>query len=187
MSLYHEKAVMGVHVDRSKTQMQSTHLPLPNALMENASDVSLVSTEPATTPTAEYDPTSQHPFSAFYSHPTTRTSFEQHMSESKTHIQVYDHDLEAASQTFSSSDIPRTTKECSGKSGMKRSSKANLCMKKNTSRSPLRGLSRKQKLWVKILIAMVVVGAAVGIGIGISRAVGAGVWKSKNSQTKIPS
>lgn len=53
--------------------------------------------------------------------------------------------------------------------------------------SPLRGLSKNQKLWAKIIIALVVIGAAVGIGIGISKAVGAGVWKNANSQGKIGS
>lgn len=44
-------------------------------------------------------------------------------------------------------------------------------------------LTKRQKLLVQILIALVVVGAAVGVGVGISRAVGGGVW-SGNGQTK---
>lgn len=46
----------------------------------------------------------------------------------------------------------------------------------------LNGLTKKQKLVVKILIAIVVIGGMVGIGLGISKAVGGGIWKS-NDQT----
>ena len=49
----------------------------------------------------------------------------------------------------------------------------------------MRRLTRRQRIWVKILIALIIVGAAVGIGVGVSRAVGSGVWKNINSQTKI--
>ena len=41
----------------------------------------------------------------------------------------------------------------------------------------LERLSAQQRFWLKVVVALVVVGAAVGIGVGISRAVGAGVWK----------
>ena len=49
------------------------------------------------------------------------------------------------------------------------------------------GLDRKTKIWVKVLIALLVVGAAVGVGVGISRAVGGGVWKKGNDNTPISS
>lgn len=42
-------------------------------------------------------------------------------------------------------------------------------------------LDKKTRMWVKVLIALIVVGAAVGVGLGISRAVGGGVWKNKHS------
>jgi len=41
------------------------------------------------------------------------------------------------------------------------------------------GLSRKQKMWMKILVGLLVVGLAIGLGVGISRAVGGGVWGKK--------
>lgn len=43
------------------------------------------------------------------------------------------------------------------------------------------GMDKKKALWIKVLIAFVVVGAAIGVGVGISRAVGGGVWKNKNT------
>lgn len=41
-------------------------------------------------------------------------------------------------------------------------------------------LSKPARMWVKVLLAMLLVGAAVGVAIGISKAVGGGVWR--NSQ-----
>lgn len=186
MSSNEEKPIIGAQVVSPQLYPQSANLPVPNSLMNGYSTTSLTASDQGTTPAEEYDSASQHPFSAFYSHPTTRTSFEQHRSESKTQIQVYEQDLEAGSQNFSSSDIPRPTKECTVGTGKRQGAKSNLCMQQKKRWSPLRNLNKKQKLIVKILIGLLVLGAAVGIGIGISRAVGAGVWKNNNSQTQIP-
>ena len=123
------------------------------------------------TPGGEYDPTSTNPFSAFYCHPTTRTSFEQLKSESNVRIQVYEADLEAG-HSRKSLDPSRKSKECSMKAG-------------RNGWNPMRKLNKRQKLWAKLLIALLIVGAAVGLGIGISKAVGAGVWKSANEQAPI--
>ncbi|SLM36236.1 hypothetical protein LPUS_00567 [Lasallia pustulata] len=137
------------------------------------------------TPSEEYDPTSTHPFSAFYLHPTTRTSFEQLKSASKTHIAVYTHDLESGILARASSEPPRSTKECTVWPGRRQLEEKSLLMKKSRGCSPWRDLSKKQKLWARIFIALIIIGAAVGIGVGISKAVGGGVWKSSNSQTPI--
>lgn len=185
MSSNVEKPIIGAQVLSPHLHSHSTNLPIPNSPFNGSSTSSLITNDQGVTPLEEYDSNSQHPFSAFYSHPTTRTSFEQHKSESKSHIKVYEQDLEAGSQTFSSSDIPRPTKEYLG-TETRKGAKKNLCTQQNNGWSPLRRLNKKQRLSVKILICLVVVGAAVGIGIGISRAVGAGVWKNNNSQTKIP-
>ena len=108
----------------------------------------------------EYDPTSRNPCSPFYSHPTTRTSFEQQKNESMTNIRIYEHDLEAGSHVV----IP-TKKE--RKASSESIVKKDLCCQKR-SRNPMMRLSKRQRLWVKILIAFIVVGAAVGLGIGIA-------------------
>lgn len=47
------------------------------------------------------------------------------------------------------------------------------------------GLNKKTKIWIKLLIAFIVVGTAIGVGLGISRAVGGGIWKS-NSNSNAP-
>jgi len=46
-------------------------------------------------------------------------------------------------------------------------------------------LSKKQRLWTKILIALLVVAFAIGVGIGISKAVGGGVWAGDSRQEPI--
>jgi hypothetical protein len=43
------------------------------------------------------------------------------------------------------------------------------------------GLSKPARIWAKVVLAALLVGAAVGIAIGISRAVGGGVWKSSQA------
>ena len=108
----------------------------------------------------EYDPTSTNPCSAFYSHPTTRTSFEQQKTESKTNIRIYEHDLESGSQVVV--PMKRESKALVEKIGKK-----DLCCQRR-SFNPMRRLSKKQKIWVKMIIALVIIGAAVGLGLGIA-------------------
>ena len=185
MSL-NEKPTIGAEVVKSQTQTKPTYLGLEKPSLDNTSAQSLASTaDQPRTPTEEYDPTSSHPFSAFYSHPTTRTSLEQHQSESKVNIKIYEQDLEVGSRIVASSDIPRTKKDCTVWPGRHQLLEKRMKMEKNRECNPMRNLSKKQKLWIKILIAMVIVGAAVGLGIGISKATGSGVFKTTNSETAI--
>lgn len=182
---FNEKTTAGAHIIQSDFPPKSTLLTLPESASNNASsNTSLAPSYEQATPTEEYDSTSHHPFSAFYSHPITRTSLEQLKSESKDHLRVYEHDLEAGSQTFSSSESSRPTKGCDGPCRTK-TSHQNLCVQPRKRWSPFRNLSKTQILLVKILIALFIVGAAVGIGIGVSKAVGVGVWKNNNSRTDI--
>ena len=182
---YFEKAPIGAQVVRAETLKPSNnHLALPNASMDNVSSRSLTQSEIAT-PLEEYDPTSSHPFSAFYSHPTTRTSFEQAKSESRVNIKVYEQDLEAQSINPSTKEIAINVKECK----VWPSAKSQYCNKNLGSvkqgRNPLKNLSKKQALLLKILIALFIIGVAIGLGIGISKAVGSGIWKNNNSQRPI--
>ncbi|TKA67497.1 hypothetical protein B0A49_08544 [Cryomyces minteri] len=149
------------------------------------------------TPTASRVATPQegssplNPFSAFYSHPATRHSLEEARTASKTHFQVYETDLEAG---LSTADLPKQSsldgnaKECTMWPSKKTLREKAKLQEKATRRmyNPMRNLSKKQKLYAKILIALLVVAAAVGIGIGVSRAVGGGVWAGNNTAKKIP-
>jgi hypothetical protein len=182
---FHEKAGDGADVVQPDLPSKPSHLNSPAPPLHHASsEKSLAPTYDQSTPAEEYDPTSQHPFSAFYSHPTTRTSLEQLKSESKDHLRVYEHDLEAGSRACSSTDVPRPSKGC-GSTSTTKSGKKNLCVQRTKRWSPFRNLSKTQTLWVKILMAVLIIGVAVGIGIGISKAVGGGVWKDNNSRTDI--
>lgn len=182
-----EKTAVGAHVAQSNVSRQESGPTLSKPSLDDVSSSStLAPFGGQATPTEEYDGTSQHPFSAFYLHPTTRTSLEQYKSESKDHLKIYEHDLEAGSQTFSSSETPRPSKGCGGAACRTKMGHQNLCVQRSQRRwSPFRNLSKLQFLLVKILIALFIVGVAVGIGIGISKAVGVGVWKSNNSRTDI--
>ncbi|MCJ1467411.1 hypothetical protein MMC07_006035 [Pseudocyphellaria aurata] len=183
-----EKSVMGAHVAANVPSTSTNNLLPPNFSQDNASSTFSFTPTEDQTPTDENPPSARHPFSPFYLHPTTRTSLEQHQSESKVHIRVHEQDLEAGSSIFPSSEVSRNHKEhavwpCNNQKYKNSSMKD---MRKGGC-GPLRRLSRKQRLVAKLLIGLIVVGAAVGIGIGISKAVGAGVWKNANSQERIGS
>ncbi|GAM84704.1 hypothetical protein ANO11243_027030 [Dothideomycetidae sp. 11243] len=47
------------------------------------------------------------------------------------------------------------------------------------------GLTRKQRLWIRVLLVLVVVALGVGVAVGISRAVGGGVY-TKGGSKQIP-
>lgn len=47
-------------------------------------------------------------------------------------------------------------------------------------------MDKRQRLWFKILVALLIAGMAVGLGVGISRAVGGGVWSSSGQTVAIP-
>ncbi|KAL9127475.1 MAG: hypothetical protein Q9217_003657 [Psora testacea] len=167
----------------SLESMTSTILPTPSEQ------------EAATSAEKDYDPTSSHPFSAFYSHPTTRTSLEQLKSESKINIKIYEQDLEAGSRITpaisanESAEPPNATrKECTmwpSKNKLIKQPNPAGTIKGSRACAPYRRLSKRQKLCAQLLIAVLIVGAATGLGIGISKAVGSGVWKSNNSQVPI--
>ena len=130
-----------------------------------------------------YDPTS-NPCSAFYSHPTTRTSFEQQKSESKVHLQLYQHDLESGSRIAHSHDSPGTEKNpvwpCQS-TLLKQESD----MRRSRSCGPFRALSPGQRLLVQVGIALLVIGTVFGLGFGVAKATGTGIYKNTNSQTSI--
>lgn len=179
-----EKSTVGAEIVKpSATATSPQHLTVKGSGDDAKSSLTLTPVD--TAPNEEYDPTSAHPFSAFYCHPTTRTSFEQLKNESNLRIQVYEADLEAGPNR-KSLDPSRKSKACTvgaGRNALK--NKGNLLMRGRTRWNPMRKLNKTQKLWAKLLIALLIVGAAVGVGIGISKAVGAGVWKSANEQAPI--
>jgi len=180
-----DEKYFGAEILPSPEHSANTTPSRPHLTVEPTAEYSSMTSQ-YPTPKEEYDPTSTHPFSPFYSHPTTRTSFEQLKSTSAVVLKVYETDLEAGSPIrHSTSQPPPPTKDCAVWPGKQQLKQKSLAMKKSRVCSPLRNLSKKQRLWVKILIGFFIVGVAVGVGVGISKATGTGVWKSNTQQVQI--
>lgn len=136
---------------------------------------------------------SSNPYSAFYKHPEARRSMDASAPQSKTHLDVHDRDrdleagvpLSAATTQNPKISVDGRVKECT----MWPSRQAIMEKKKMSKRAKgcnmFRNLNSKQRLWAKILIAMIIVAAAVGLGIGISKAVGGGIWKGRGQTAEI--
>ena len=139
------------------------------------------------------------PFSPFYNPNPTRYSLEAQKSESKQNINViqsaYDTDVEACL-------TPQKTQASCSKAGLLKTKGGHnvdctvwpgqraMKMKQKAMRRERRrhgvcgcmaGMDKKTRTWIKALIILVVVGAAIGLGIGISRAVGGGIWENKSN------
>lgn len=136
---------------------------------------------------------SSNPYSAFYKHPDARRSMDGASPTSKPTLQVsvYERDTEAGHPlSAATTQAPKVSvdgrvKECT----MWPSRQTILERKKMNQRAKgcnlFRSLSTKQRLWVKIFIALLVIAAAVGLGLGISKAVGGGIWKGRGQTTHI--
>jgi hypothetical protein len=128
------------------------------------------------------DPSASSPF---YCHPTTRYSFDVQKSEMKPIVSTEEIDLEYGVGKTSVEYHHGPRKDCSVWPGKHTLMARKRQAKKRGMCNPMASLTKQQKLFAKILIALLVVAAAVGIGVGISRAVGAGVWKNNNEQRPI--
>ncbi|KAL8730031.1 MAG: hypothetical protein Q9166_004355 [cf. Caloplaca sp. 2 TL-2023] len=185
------KSAIGASVQPVSSPNTSNHnLPTPQPFLQsqtndqnnNPSTTSL----PAAIPNPEpetYDPTSINPFSPFYSH--ARAS----ESRSRVHIRsstTSDHDLEKGYQTgitittVPSKDPQQPTQEQS------KCNKQSLLCKSEAKKAQgwWRNLSKRQKLLVHCVIALIFVGAVTGLGVGVSKAMGTGIWKSTDSAGK---
>ena len=187
---YDEKNIVGAEV---------VHLQPPNPSHNNSLTKIESISNSTLYPSSEYDaasredypPTSDHPFSPFYSHPTTRTSLEQKKSESRVRFQLYEHDLESGSRVTQFTQ-KEPAQHCHTDDAVwpcdkfRKQHEAMLKSKRHNSCSPFNRLSKKQRFWVKILLAIVVIGAITGLGVGITKAVGGGVFRtSSNSSAPI--
>lgn len=133
-----------------------------------------------------------NPYSAFYKHPEARRSLDASAHPIKTHLDVAVHDLETgvplsvASTQQPKGSIDGRVKECT----MWPSRQAVMDKRKSYQRKRgaafFRNLTNKQRMWAKIIIALLVVAAAVGLGVGITRAVGGGVWAGDGKSKEIP-
>ncbi|OKL56515.1 hypothetical protein UA08_08303 [Talaromyces atroroseus] len=124
-------------------------------------------------PTADFDPhIGAKPCSPFYAHDDNNTSLEYLKNEATIAAQRYgSNDLE--------SGVPSTPRKRSlDVHGRVRCSK--LWAEKKRRCDYLSSLTRRQRLIVKLVLALIIIGAMIGIAMGITVAVGGGVWKSAN-------
>jgi hypothetical protein len=121
-------------------------------------------------PNSEFDPCSNAPFtSPFYDHDPPRISSDCVRNKTTT-VQLY----ALPTQSSSTSTLKKKPK------------KKQPCMTKPRQGSRWwAGMSQKQRLALKLLLAVVLVGAIVGLAVGITKRVGGGVVKSGNQVSTI--
>jgi len=113
---------------------------------------------------------------------TTRTS--DLSTPTSAHQNPFDTDIEAIITNTES--YPRKSAECTkggtdcqvwpGQDHWKR--KAKDAKRNRHSCNCLAKLSKRNRILVKILIGMLIIGIAVGVGFGVSKPLGAGIWRS---------
>ncbi|KAL5121946.1 hypothetical protein ACEQ8H_000162 [Pleosporales sp. CAS-2024a] len=183
-----EKAPAGPQPSEPQAQQQP-------ALRSPASTDSARSMTSAELAQKEMAVDSSNPYSAFYKHPEARRSLDATTApQTKAHLTVHpvERDAEAGLPLSTATtqqpklSVDGRVKECT----MWPSRQTVLEQRKTYRRSRgcnlFKNLTGKQRLWAKILIALVVVAAAVGLGVGITRAVGGGVWAGEGQSKHIP-
>ncbi|PQE17023.1 hypothetical protein CJF30_00003733 [Rutstroemia sp. NJR-2017a BBW] len=191
------------------TRPTPSRQPSSQSILSTIEDVSISSMHtlsPTATHTAadEKMSTPASASSPFYNPSPTGYSLEASKSSSKQHIAIssYETDVEACltpqQTTIGNLSKNRTgvstntlSKECTVWPGQKQMKRKKKAMKFERGRQGvcgcMAGLDRKTKIWVKVLMALLVIGLAVGVGVGISKAVGGGIWKSdKSTNTALP-
>ena len=211
MSTAEEKTAFGVTIMRAESPddesapLAGTVAAPPPALNPKPSVIS----EESSLQSPNYE--NGNPFSAFYRHPESRSHLEVNRP-----LAPNANDLEAGSSQFlevklggdnTSSSNPAAfptlsaattatqpkvsvdgrVKECTAwptKQTLREKAKQDKY--KDRSCRWWGDLSRKQKMWIKILIGLTIVALAVGLSVGISRAVGGGVWTGTGESHTIP-
>lgn len=145
------------------------------------------------TPKHEYSST--NPFSPFYQHPASRSFLEQpSQNQSRTNIvyPTYTQDLESGLIRPSvSNDLPKKSvdgrvKECTVWPSQQTLKEKARSEKRRRGRMPWRNLNKRQMLYLKLAVILVLIGLVVGLGVGITKAVGGGVWSGRGEQHSIP-
>lgn len=150
----------------------STLAPLSTVTTSNPSTDSLTRPNTATQQPSTYDPTSTDPFSPFYSHARASES-SRRLQQQSSHPNAHDqYDLEKA--------LPVTVTETHKSTALSTNdpNKPSLlcqCSAKKTG-GRWRNLSKKQRMWVRVLVVLLFVGAVTGLGLGVSKAMGTGIW-----------
>ncbi|KAH8820059.1 hypothetical protein F5884DRAFT_36206 [Xylogone sp. PMI_703] len=127
------------------------------------------------------------PLSPLYDHASALQPLDAQKSKTSMATTSYDSDLEAGTMGLKGKGSLVKSIDCDDNSvwpcqnTLKMQNKARKrARRKEGVCGCLAGLDRRSRLGVKVLIVLLVIGAAVGIGIGISKAVGGGIWKSSH-------
>ena len=136
-------------------------------------------------PPSEFDPCANAKITSpfyLYKHDSPRPS---HDSKRQAPIHVSVKDLEAQTPDLT----PTVTQE---KRGSADSGKIKLWSKHRPARcmtkkkeSRWKSLPSRQRLAIKLLIALILIGTIIGVAVGVSMRVNGGVWKSGNQTTNI--
>ena len=164
----------GLTIDRPSASRQTSSQPI------NLTVTNDIESSHSLTPAQSLTQTNEKLTSApFYKSPAH--------SESKQQINSYETDVEACltpQKTKNTLGDIRSNNDNAvwpGQQALKRKKKM---MRKERGKQALcgwmAGMPKKTQIWIKVLIALLVIGAAVGVGVGVSRAVGGGIWKNKN-------
>jgi len=104
------------------------------------------------------------------------------------HANPFDTDIEAIMTTDScirkSAECTKGGPDCQvwpGRDHWRRKAKANKMSRHNCN--CLANLSKRNRIIVKILIGVLIIGIAVGVGLGISKPLGAGIWRSETQNS----
>ncbi|KIX00379.1 uncharacterized protein Z518_10518 [Rhinocladiella mackenziei CBS 650.93] len=156
-----------------------------------AEDTELTEQQPPTsteTPKSEFDPCCNAKITSpfyLYNHDSSRPSFDVKKPDP---VQVAIHDVEAGTANLSPS-ITQEKRDAQNAVAhrFKFWKREKQCMTKPKPRGCmwLKQLPPRQRLIVKLLMALVIIGAMVGIAVGITASVHGGVYKSNNSTTPI--
>jgi len=141
-------------------------------------------------PKSEFDPCCNAKITSpfyLYKHDSPRPSFD--VSKSNDPVNVVVQDLESGSFNLSPSitQEKRDAQTAQSKNRFMFWKRQKQCMTKPKQRGCvwLSRLPHRQRILVKILIGLLIIGAAVAIAVGISIHVGGGVYKSNNSMGQI--
>lgn len=145
-------------------------------------------------PEDDFDPSiGAKPYSPFYRHHTAQTtkvrSLEVRSRRDTTNESQHINDIELGQESNTNPHNENTKKFpfsllelVSRRKTIRRS---NLWAQDNREGSCLRGLSEKQRLAVKLIIALITLGGMIGIALGITVAVGGGVWAGRRRVSPI--
>ncbi|KAL8749542.1 MAG: hypothetical protein Q9184_006769 [Pyrenodesmia sp. 2 TL-2023] len=146
--------------------------------ISNPSTDSLTRPDTATQQPSTYDPTSTDPFSPFYSHARASES-SRRLHQHSSSVSQPNLDPNARDQYDLEKGLPVTVTEThkptlSTKNPNKPSLLCQCSAKKTAGR--WRNLSKKQRMWVRVMVVLLFVGAVTGLGLGVSKAMGTGIW-----------